>query len=181
MTTFCLVDQIIAKAALNRNTLQKWINDIQTKPKLRMYKQFKQDIRVADYVKYGKNRAQRSLIARFRSGTLQLNIELGRFRNIALENRLCEECDTNSIEDEVHFLCICNRYELMRQNMYSKIILKIPDFSNMTVNEKFCYIIQNHVYNILRYVPQLYNGQCYHCNIRVAQEPHHPVRHVRHV
>ena len=49
----------------------------------------------------------RSLIAQFRAGILPLNIEVGRYRNVPLEEHLCMLCDDNVVEDEVNFLCLC--------------------------------------------------------------------------
>ena len=75
-----------------------------TKPKLRSYCKFKCSKGTEDYVIQCKNRYERSLIAQIRSGILPLNIELGRFGNIFLENRLCLLCNNDCIEDEFHFV-----------------------------------------------------------------------------
>ena len=52
------------------------------------------------------SRNERSLIAEFNTGTLQLAIETGRFRKIPVEDRLCILCNNNTIEDEKHFMCM---------------------------------------------------------------------------
>ena len=38
-----------------------------------------------------------------------IKIETGRFVNLALEDTVCEVCNLNEIEDELHFIC---KYEL---------------------------------------------------------------------
>ena len=43
------------------------------------------------------------------------------------------------VEDEVHFLCVCNQYKNLRQILYSKI--DHPGFSNMTVYNKFNFLL----------------------------------------
>ena len=43
-----------------------------------------------------------------------LNIEYGRHRNTERQNRLCELCEQNSIEDEYHFVMECNFYKAIR-------------------------------------------------------------------
>ena len=43
-------------------------------------------------------------IRAFRFGILPLRIETGRFVNEALDNRLCRLCNSNAVEDEIHFL-----------------------------------------------------------------------------
>ena len=44
------------------------------------------------------SRSQRSLVAQLRAGILPLAIEVGRFKNIPEENRLCELCDLGEVE-----------------------------------------------------------------------------------
>ena len=78
---------------------------------LRTYVNFKKSPVVEEYVKNVLSRSDRSLIAKFRCGILQLHIETGRFNNTKLEERLCQICNSNTIEDEFHFLCVCPHYE----------------------------------------------------------------------
>ena len=74
---------------------------------IRTYIQFKTSMIVSDYVKNSTNRYKRSILAKFRSGILQLRIESGRYSNTKVEERLCELCNLNEVEDEFHFLCKC--------------------------------------------------------------------------
>jgi hypothetical protein len=155
------IDIKYAENKLQQNTLNKWLTDIQGKPKLRTYLLiFKDDLETEEYVKYCTNRVQRSLLAQFRSGTLQLNIELGRFRNIELESRLCEMCNMNVIENEFHFLCECPGYELDRQTMYSEIANRINDFENMSDNDKFKYILKYEWKKLAKYLQNSWNIRC---------------------
>jgi len=68
-------------------------SSILSKPKLRTYKTFKNDCNTTDYVKSCMNRYERSLLAKFRCGILQLKIETGRFNQTKLEDRLCDICN----------------------------------------------------------------------------------------
>jgi hypothetical protein len=147
-----IVDLKIVMSKLNEINLSRWKDEIQNKPKLRTYILFKDDLETAMYVKYCENRRRRSLIAQFRSGILQLNIELGRFRNISLENRLCEMCNHGVIENEMHFLCECPAYELNRQSMYNSISHKSPDFEQYTNENKFIHIMKYEWKHLGRYL-----------------------------
>jgi hypothetical protein len=51
---------------------------------------------VSDYVVLPLTRAKRSALGIIRNGTFPLNIELGRYRGISLEQRLCQNCDRGS-------------------------------------------------------------------------------------
>ena len=72
------------------------------------------------YVKCNLSRKERSVLAQIRLGILPLKIETGRFENLLPENRLCEFCSNQTIEDEEHFLfkCELNR-ELRMKFMYT--------------------------------------------------------------
>ncbi len=67
----------------------KWLNDIQIKPKLRTYIVFKNEHSTEDYVTLCRPRQNRSLLAQIRSGTLPLYVETGRFRDTKVENKTC--------------------------------------------------------------------------------------------
>ena len=51
-------------------------------------------------------------------------IEVGRHKNIALENRTCTKC-ANCIEDEVHLLIDCSAYQNLRRQYLRQEIMQI--------------------------------------------------------
>ena len=53
-------------------------------------------------------------------GILPLEIEVGRFRNIPVENILCKCFDNDVVENEFHFVCECVRYADLRTVLYSQ-------------------------------------------------------------
>ena len=53
-------------------------------------------------------------MAKLHSGVLPIKIETSRFDNIALEDRVCEVCNLNEIEDELHLNCKCELYNEIR-------------------------------------------------------------------
>lgn len=64
----------------------------------------------SEYVVKTINKSNRSLMAKFRTGILQLGIETGRYTNLKPEERVCQICNEGFIEDELHFLCVCSKY-----------------------------------------------------------------------
>ena len=60
------------------------------KPKLQTYVQIKHNYETELYVKTNLPINQRSLIAQLRMGILPLALEVGRFKNIPEEQRLCD-------------------------------------------------------------------------------------------
>ena len=75
--------------------------------KLRYYNLFKNKFETVKYLVHLKDFSLRQQVAKFRCSDHNLMIEVGRHKNIALENRTCTKCSANCIEDEVHLLIDC--------------------------------------------------------------------------
>jgi hypothetical protein len=56
------------------------------------------------------------LLTKLRSGTLKLNIELGRYNYTPRESRLCLCCNMNVVENEYHFVLVCPAYRSTKSN-----------------------------------------------------------------
>ena len=76
---------------------------------------------VEDYVSMNIDKYTRSLIAQFRFGILPLQLEIGRYRGIPIDERLCMFCTNNEIEDEFHLIMICASYVVFRNELFQKI------------------------------------------------------------
>ena len=129
-----------------------WNRQAEAKPKLRTYVTFKDTLDVTDYVKRTMSRFDRSLLAKFRCGILQLHIETGRFNQTKLPDRICNICNTGNIEDEFHFLCICPYYETERNDLYNYIHHKHGDFVRFNDQEKFIFLMKYHNYKVMKYL-----------------------------
>ena len=116
--------------------VENWDVARHNKDKLRTYNIFKWNYGCEEYVYTNLNRKIRSRIAQFRSGTLPLNIEVGRFRNIPVENRTCFSC-LDKVEDEFHLLCECPVYNDIRVQLFQNISSLNPVFLNLDSFDKF--------------------------------------------
>jgi hypothetical protein len=47
------------------------------------------------------------LLTKLRSDTLKLNVETGKYQNVARENRICLSYNMNALEDKYHFVLVC--------------------------------------------------------------------------
>ena len=90
----------------------KWKDDVVSKPKLRTCINFKNALNPENYAMSIINRQKRALTAQLRMGMLPIKIETGWFRNMPLEERICELCRMNEIEDEEHF-CVNVQYMMI--------------------------------------------------------------------
>ena len=84
-----------------------------------------------EYLKINISKHQRSIYAQFRAGILPLQVEVGRYRNIPLEERLCTLCDEHDVEDEFHLLLKCSRYRNLRDTLFNQAISKEPSFLDL--------------------------------------------------
>ena len=100
---------------------------------------------------------ERSLLAQLRIGVLPIHIETGRFRNVKPEDRVCQICDSNSIEDEFHLVCICSFYAKKREVLYNSITSKNHEFISMPDKEKIVYIIKHEWKLLATYLNNVWN------------------------
>ena len=111
--------------------------------KLRTYRLYKTDLIAENYVKLNMERSHRRILAKFRSGSLPLQVETGRYKKpkVPLENRICKFCSDNTVEDEMHFLISCDFYSDLRRPLFDKARSCNTDFQNMLLQDKFIFIM----------------------------------------
>ncbi|CAG2208135.1 unnamed protein product [Mytilus edulis] len=152
-----LIDSV--KTHLENEHKQSWLNNIQQMPKLRTYKLFKTEFETETFLKRCLTRSQRSSISRMRCGTFPLEIEKGRVRNIPVERRTCKMCDTNSVEDEIHFLIHCPKYTEKRNKLFENICVTFRNISGLSDTDKLCELLSNHK---LSKLVANFIADCYH-------------------
>ena len=118
----------------------RWARSLQSSPKLRTYRSFKDTLEVEKYVTLNFSKHERSTMAQFRCGILPLRIETGRYVNEPLDERLCTMCDAGQIESEIHFLLDCKLYDEIRRDIYLNLLGE-NTFSSKTPLEKLKYLL----------------------------------------
>ena len=92
-------------------------------------------------MKYTLDKHIKFLFAQFRCGILPLKIETGRFSRLPLDERVCEMCNLNKIEDEFHFLCECTIYEDIRNKYYDTVMRRYPEFNDLIDKNRFKFLV----------------------------------------
>lgn len=149
MSLCCITD---LDSRLRIDMQNKWLIQCQNMPKLRTYIKFKHEFYTEDYVKMYLPRYERSLLARLGCGVFPLRIETGRFQNIKdpvtnkfrkmkVEERICIFCQNDAIEDELHFICICEQYSEFRDILFDSVSDKCQRFIGLHVADKMNYLI----------------------------------------
>ena len=98
----------------------EWQAQIEKKSKLRLYRRIKTRLVLEDYV-IKLDREQRRHLTMLRGGTNKLRIETGRWIGEREEERVCDVCVCEDIEDERHFLLACPMYVRERVYMFNRI------------------------------------------------------------
>ena len=93
---------------------------------------------------------ERSLISQLRLGILPIRIETGRYSNLPEQQRICFLCDTNQVENELHFLFHCHLYDVERNQFEQALNIS---FIELTDKDKFTTVFQ-HPFMLGRYLRQ---------------------------
>ena len=73
------------------------------------------------YLCTNSNYLGRVLHSSIRNGSNFLEIEKGRWKRLAVESRLCKQCDSKEVETEIHFVTQCTHYNELRQKLFQII------------------------------------------------------------
>ena len=126
-------------------TVHNECNDaIKAEGKLRTYSKFKQNFGLEDYISELPYK-DRCHFARLRISAHTLAIETGRHARpkVPVNQRVCQVCNSGSIEDEMHFVTICDKFRQIRQSTFEKIQNACPNFNMLSTEAKFNYIMSS--------------------------------------
>ena len=82
---------------------------------------FDQSISAQPYINI-RSRQKRSVLAKLRMGTLPIKIETGRYRSISEDQRICDNCNLNEVENEKHFVYHCTKHQNIREIYLDNLI-----------------------------------------------------------
>jgi len=149
-----LVNLEECQTKLMSNFEQAWIKSLDKKPKLRLFKKWKHDLKVPPYIKLNLTRQQRSFLAQVRSGSLPIHIETGRYVGLAIELRTCKFCTNEEVETEYHFLFQCNCYSLTRNLFFLE---NGPEPVELEYDEYICYLFSEAPRALATFINKIYH------------------------
>ena len=109
--------------------------------KLRTYALFKTHFQNEKYLSVIKYIEIRKCFMSFRISTHKLEIERGRYKKLAVKDRICKLCNTGAVEYERHLIFNCSSYHTLRYQFfekvknYAKTILIYHRMPNLFINE----------------------------------------------
>ena len=120
----------------------EWRTYLNNYSKADTYKTFKNTVNLESYLTSLTSRKLRVKLSKFRLSDHPLMIEKGRHCKpiIPREQRFCPICP-NNVESEKHFLLSCQLFKDNRDLFYETFRMLVPNFENLSMDEKFTYIM----------------------------------------
>ena len=156
-----LVSQIkIALYDKEKSRIFDEINDSCKQSKLRTYKIFKTTFCLEPYLTFNLQKKTYTNIARFRVSSHNLRIETGRHESPKLPaaDRVCNKCDSNEVEDELHCLLICKYNEVPRLHLLNEIINFFPNLHSLNHTQQFQAIMSSKEFDVIKAVGSFLNA-----------------------
>ncbi len=106
---------------LDEKMYDRWDDEILLNRKLDIFNQVKDAHDPDYYVTNIDDRYARKYIASIRLSCHPLKIETGRYYKIPKEDRICDHCNLDAIENEEHFMTNCTLYSVYRNILYQDL------------------------------------------------------------
>ena len=103
-------------------------------------------------------RQQRVFTAKLRTSDHILVIESGRRTTpkTKFEDRLCKLCNTEAIEDEVHFISDCALYSQIRRDFLEKYYNVFPNIRLLNMRDKFKFLFSIPEQAVMKEIPSYF-------------------------
>ena len=114
------------KRRLTDNFIVELRRGLDSSTSMTLYREINTTFDLQSYLLKIQNSKQRQALSKLRLSSHGLLIETGRHSGIARENRICAFCNTNDIEDEYHFVLICQLYNHIRSSYIKRYYMNHP-------------------------------------------------------
>ncbi len=149
------VDLDTIKSKIIDREKSRWAEDVVKFPKLDLLTKIKSSFGVESYLKINMDRYDKSLLSQFRYGILPIELETGRYKAIARENRICTLCNTG-VEDQIHFALKCPTYNEIRNDFNNTCLERVTDWINMSDTEKIACLFDDHPRMFGKYIRKIF-------------------------
>ena len=122
---------------------QHLFEKIQSESKLHLFKTTKDVLCLSNHLSKIPNKEARSYFSKLRLGVLPLEVEKGRGNDLMRADRCCKLCNSQQVEDEVHFLFECPALVNERAPFIANLAFTLPSFHLLTNTQKLKNIFFN--------------------------------------
>ena len=70
-----------------------------------------------------------------------------------------------SVEDEFHFLCICNKSKDIREGLYNKFVSRNVSFASLSNEDKFIYLMKFENVEVAKFFVRAYEVEKVSCAV----------------
>ncbi len=134
----------IVKQSLIDLFINDWYREMFSKDKLYTYRLYKNVFGFEMYLYVVTSSIIRKTLARLRMSSHSLEIERGRYPPRVLRHRrFCRQCNINEMEDEFHFMLICEKYYQLRLTYIPQAYWTRPSMAKYLELMNLC--SENHV------------------------------------
>ena len=122
---------------------------IRTNEKLKFYSILKNETNYSEFINHIRNAEHRHVASKFRIGNHNLKIETGSFTipKRPEDLRICNNCNLNLVENEMHILSRCDLYNDLRKTLFIKINDRKIHYN---IHDKVCFLFNNTDSHIIR-------------------------------
>ena len=100
------------------------------------------DHKISEYLYSVTNIKHRIAMSKLRLASHSLRIETGRYAGLAQEDRVCPFHECSEIEHEEHFLVRCREFQELRNKLFTRISIIVPEFKNLNDRRKFLFLFK---------------------------------------
>ena len=79
-----------------------------------------------------QEKSHRRMLMMLRGGSAPLQIEIGRWKGVPREERLCRECGMNEVEDCDNWMLWCSRWDIERRHLLTNVQQRLPNSASAT-------------------------------------------------
>ncbi len=129
------------KRIMVRLNREEWKSAAENMSKLCTYVKVRDFTEIGQLVQVNLKRSHRSLMARLLCGILPLEVETGRYTDTKKEVRFCRCCNGGKLEDEIHFLFHCDKFEEERKRLIDPLLDQSPETKEMNEYDKLKWLL----------------------------------------
>ena len=120
---------MVFKQRVNDMYMQTWSHNLESTRKSISYRHFHTLLSPCTYLKNIANVQHRMSLTRFRTRNNRLRVETGSWGNspVPFEERYCQCCNNDIVEDEYHFLLVCSQYNDIRKKYIPRFYRRRPN------------------------------------------------------
>ncbi len=149
------IDLKLVTEKLQEKFASKWQNSCNM-AKLDLYREIKTTFGVAKYLTLNIDRYEKALLSQLRYGILPLRVETGRYVGENHDDRICTLCDSNIVEDQIHFVFHCKKYKNFREELNNKAKQRLDNWDDLQDIEKLIYMFDNMTRVFAKYIRNIF-------------------------